>query len=50
MGKGATVGAITSILPFVPGGPVAGIIVGSSIGFAKIMKVFRELYSEKKDY
>lgn len=35
MAKGATVGAITSILPFVPGGPVAGIILGSSIGFAK---------------
>lgn len=35
MAKGATVGAITSIMPFVPGGPVAGIIIGSSIGFAK---------------
>ena len=35
MGKGATLGAITSILPFVPGGPVTGIIVGSAIGFAK---------------
>ncbi len=33
--KGATVGAITSILPFVPGGPVSGIIVGSALGFAK---------------
>lgn len=35
MAKGATVGAITSILPFVPGGPVSGIIVGSALGFAK---------------
>lgn len=35
MAKGAVVGGITSILPFVPGGPVAGIILGSSIGFAK---------------
>ncbi|MDD3122023.1 MAG: phage tail tip lysozyme [Candidatus Izemoplasmatales bacterium] len=35
MGKGATVGAITSILPFVPGGPIAGVILGSAIGFAK---------------
>ena len=34
IGKGATLGAITSILPFVPGGPVAGAILGSAIGFA----------------
>lgn len=34
MAKGATVGAITSVMPFVPGGPVAGIIVGSAVGFA----------------
>ena len=34
MAKGATVGAITSIMPFVPGGPLAGIMVGSAIGFA----------------
>lgn len=35
MAKGAVVGGITSILPFVPGGPVAGIVLGSAIGFAK---------------
>lgn len=35
MAKGATLGAITSIIPFVPGGPVTGIILGSAIGFAK---------------
>lgn len=35
MAKGATLGTITSIMPFVPGGPVAGMILGSSIGFAK---------------
>lgn len=34
MAKGATVGAITSLMPFIPGGPVAGIVIGSSIGFA----------------
>ena len=34
MAKGATVGGILSILPFVPGGPVSGIILGSAIGFA----------------
>jgi len=48
MGKGATVGAITSILPFVPGGPVAGIIVGSSIGFAKNNEdIQRALFGEE---
>lgn len=35
MAKGAIVGGITSILPFVPGGPMAGILVGSAVGFAK---------------
>lgn len=35
MGKGATIGGILTALPFVPGGPVAGIIVGSAMGFAK---------------
>ena len=35
MAKGAIAGGITSILPFVPGGPVSGIILGSAIGFAK---------------
>lgn len=48
MGKGATIGAITSILPFVPGGPVAGIIVGSSIGFAKNNEnIQRALFGEE---
>lgn len=35
MAKYGVVGGITSILPFVPGGPVAGLIVGSAVGFAK---------------
>lgn len=35
MSKGAIAGAITSILPFVPGGPVTGVILGSAIGFAR---------------
>lgn len=35
MAKGAIAGGIASILPFVPGGPVAGILVGSAVGFAK---------------
>lgn len=32
-GYGLT-GAMTALIPFVPGGPVAGLIVGSAIGFA----------------
>lgn len=35
MGKGAIVGGLTSILPFIPGGPITGILVGSALGFAK---------------
>lgn len=35
MAKGAVVGGITSLLPFVPGGPIAGILVGSAVGFAR---------------
>lgn len=31
--KGATLGAITSLVPFIPGGPIAGMLVGSAIGF-----------------
>lgn len=35
MAKSATVGGIITALPIVPGGPVAGIILGSAFGFAK---------------
>lgn len=35
MAKKATVGGLVSMLPFIPGGPVSGIILGSAIGFAK---------------
>ncbi|MFA7156872.1 MAG: peptidoglycan DD-metalloendopeptidase family protein [Bacilli bacterium] len=35
MAKYGVAGAITSILPFVPGGPIAGLIVGAGVGFAK---------------
>lgn len=35
MAKGAIVGSITSLLPFIPGGPIAGIMVGSAVGFAR---------------
>ncbi len=49
MAKGATVGAITSILPFVPGGPLAGIMVGSAVGFARTNEQTREaLFGEGK--
>lgn len=53
MGKGATVGGILSALPFVPGGPVSGIIIGSALGFAKnndsIQKALFGENLEKKD-
>ena len=49
MSKGAILGGITSILPFVPGGPVAGILVGSAVGFAKSNdKLNKQLFGEDK--
>lgn len=35
MSKGATVGGILAALPIIPGGPIAGVIAGSALGFAK---------------
>lgn len=47
--KGAILGGITSILPFVPGGPMAGILVGSAIGFAKSNDTLsKQLFGEDK--
>lgn len=49
MSKGAILGGIASVLPFVPGGPMAGILVGSAIGFAKSNDDLREkLFGEDK--
>lgn len=49
MSKGAIVGGIASILPFVPGGPMAGILVGSAVGFAKSNdKLSKQLFGEDK--
>ena len=46
--KGSTIGAITSLLPFVPGGPIAGILAGSAIGFASQNDDIRErLFGEE---
>ena len=42
IGKGATAGAITSILPFVPGGPITGILIGGSLGFVSQNEEIRE--------
>ena len=42
MSKGAIVGGIASVLPFVPGGPMAGILVGSAVGFARSNDDLRE--------
>lgn len=35
MTKYGLVGGLTAMLPFIPGGPLAGIMLGSTIGFAK---------------
>lgn len=35
MAKGGTIGTIISALPLVPGGPIAGLMIGSALGFAK---------------
>ena len=49
MAKGAIVGGIASVLPFVPGGPMAGILVGSAIGFARSNDELRETLFGKGD-
>lgn len=49
MSKGAIIGGITSVLPFVPGGPIAGILVGSAVGFAKSNdNLSKQLFGEDK--
>ena len=35
MAKHGAVGALTAMIPFVPGGPIAGLMVGSAVGFLK---------------
>ena len=35
MGKYGLAGAVTSLIPFVPGGPLAGLMIGGTIGFLK---------------
>ena len=42
MSKGAIVGGIASVLPFVPGGPIAGIMVGSAVGYARANEEMKE--------
>lgn len=42
--KGGAVGAITSLMPFVPGGPIAGLLVGSAIGYAKQSEDFKGFF------
>ena len=42
IGKGAIAGAITTLLPFIPGGPVAGILVGGAAGFVSQNEEIRE--------
>lgn len=50
MAKSATVGGIMGILPFTPGGPVTGVILGSALGFAKKSdKVQKLIFGEEDD-
>lgn len=42
--QGGAVGAITSLIPFVPGGPIAGLLVGSAIGYAKQSEDFKGFF------
>lgn len=47
MAKGSTLGMITSLIPFVPGGPMAGILLGSAAGVvAKNEKIYNALFGE----
>ena len=51
MAKSATLGGILSVLPFVPGGPIAGIMIGSAVGYAKnneefMSTIFGENYKD----
>ncbi len=39
--KFGTVGALTAMIPFVPGGPIAGLMVGSAVGFLKNNESFQ---------
>ena len=49
MAKGAIVGGIASVLPFVPGGPIAGILVGSAVGFARSNEDLKNKLFGKED-
>lgn len=42
MAKGGVVGALASLIPGVPGGPVAGLILGSAVGFASKNETIKE--------
>ena len=43
------VGALTSLIPGIPGGPVAGLIVGSALGFATQNEQFMDSVFGEKD-
>ena len=53
MAKGGAVGAITAMMPFVPGGPLVGLLVGSTAGYLSKNEefqktIFGEDFAEKK--
>lgn len=49
MAKSAAIGGLLSVLPFVPGGPVSGILIGSAVGFARSNESIREALFGKDD-
>lgn len=48
MAKGGVIGALASFLPFVPGGPIVGLMVGSTVGYLKQNEEFQKsLFGEE---
>ena len=43
MAKGGAVGGLLAALPFIPGGPIAGLLVGSAVGFAQKNETIQKL-------
>lgn len=49
-GKGAILGGLAGMLPFMPGGPVTGLLIGSALGFAKNNETIQEGLFGNRDW
>lgn len=49
-GRGAIIGSLAGMLPFMPGGPVTGLLIGSALGFAKNNETIQEGLFGSKDW